>query len=87
MDDWSQDRDAPFGALVGWDHIDMGERVMVKLQSTHSRLDPADAQLDEFRYFMTKNQAAVLAHFLFGISDRLPPPRRKRRWFHRRTRA
>jgi hypothetical protein len=80
MTDWEQDPRAPFGALVGWDHLDMGERVMVKLQSTRSRDDLDEAELDEFRYFMTKNQAAVLANYLFGISDRLPPPSRKRRW-------
>ena len=66
---------------MGWEHIDLGDRVLVKLQSTRSR-DP-DAPLDEFRYFMTKNQAAVLGNFLFGISGRLKPTERKRTWFRR----
>lgn len=68
-----------FGALVGWTHEDLGDRVMVKLQSV--RPGNSDGTADEVRYFMTKNQAAVLANFLFGISGRLPQTARKRRWF------
>ena len=87
MVDWEQDARAPFGALVGWGHLDMGDRVMIKLQSTRSRDELDERRLDEFRYFMTKNQAAVLANYLFGISDRLPPPRRKRHWFFGKARS
>jgi hypothetical protein len=76
-----QDDEAPFGVLVGWEHIDLGDRLLVKLQSTRSR--EAGGEIDEFRYFMTKNQAAVLGNFLFGISGRIKPPQRKRTWFGR----
>jgi hypothetical protein len=70
-----------FGALVGWTHHDLGERVMIKLQSTR-RTDLGDGEpLDEFRYLMTKNQAAVLGQYLYSISGRLPQPAKKRRWF------
>jgi hypothetical protein len=30
---------------------------------------------------MTKNQAVVLANYLYSISDRLPQPKRKKGWF------
>jgi hypothetical protein len=66
------------GALVGWTHEDLGDRVMVCLQSKRS--ENAQGVADEVRYFMTKNQAAVLANALFAMSGRLPAPRR-RRWF------
>ena len=70
-----------FGALVGWTHENLGDRVVVRLQSTRKAgLAPEEAP-DEFRYFMTKNQAVVLANYLYSISDRLPQPRRKWRWF------
>lgn len=66
------------GALVGWTHEDLGERVMVCLQS--KRTGNAQDEVDEVRYLMTKNQAAVLANHLFALSGRLPQPKR-RRWF------
>ncbi|MGN3974980.1 hypothetical protein [Tsuneonella sp. SYSU-LHT278] len=68
-----------FGALVGWTHEDFGDRVMVKVQS--KRPGSSGTRVDEVRYFMTKNQAAVLANYLFSISGRLPQPAKKRRWF------
>lgn len=66
------------GALVGWTHEDLGDRVMVCLQS--KRNVSSEGEADEVRYLMTKNQAAVLANALFAISGRLPAPKR-RRWF------
>ncbi|WP_126176844.1 hypothetical protein [Tsuneonella rigui] len=72
---------ADFGALVGWDHQDLGDRVMVRLQSTQHADLGSDSTLDEFRYFMTKNQAVVLANYLYSISERLPQAKRKRGWF------
>jgi hypothetical protein len=71
-----------FGALVGWTHQDLGERLMIRLQSTRQP-GPAAADLpvDEFHYVLTKNQAVVLAQYLYSISGRLPRPARKRRWF------
>ncbi len=73
------DRVENFGALVGWTHDDLGDRVMVCLQS--KRPGQTDADADETRYLMTKNQAAVLANHLFVISGRLPQPKRRWRWF------
>jgi hypothetical protein len=71
-----------FGALVGWSHQDLGDRVMVRLQSARTAAQGPGAPIDEFRYFMTKSQAAVLANYLFGISERLPQAKRRRwRWF------
>ena len=72
---------AVLGALVGWDHQELGDRVMVRLQSMHTPGLEADKQLDQFRYFMTKNQAVVLANFLHSISDRLPQAKRRKGWF------
>ncbi|MFA9200479.1 MAG: hypothetical protein ACEQR8_04715 [Cypionkella sp.] len=69
-----------FGALVGWTHQDLGERVMIKLQSARQHLAEGDAP-EEFHYLMTKNQAAVLGQYLFALSGRLPAPAKKRRWF------
>ena len=71
-----------FGALVGWSHQDLGDRLMVRLQSARSPVQGRDTPLDEFRYFMTKNQAVVLANYLYTLSGRLPQAKRRRwRWF------
>ena len=70
-----------YGALVGWTHQDLGDRLIVRLQSKLRPTAPADAPVDEFHYIMTKNQAAVLANYLFGISERLPQHKRRFRWF------
>ena len=80
MDHEQMQRVEGFGALVGWTHQDLGEKVMLRLQSTH-RAAAEGAEVDEFRYLMTKNQAAVLANYLFGISGKLPQPKRRLRWF------
>lgn len=70
-----------FGALVGWTHQDLGERLMIRLQSTRRQGPETELPVDEFHYVMTKNQAVVLAQYLYSISGRLPQPGRKRRWF------
>ena len=70
-----------FGALVGWTHENLGDRIMLKLQSTREPGLAKGKPVDEFRYFMTKNQAVVLANYLYSISDRLPQAKRKKGWF------
>jgi len=81
MDDYGKGPPDQFGALVGWAHENLGDRVMVMLQSTRRSGLGAGDPVDEFRYFMTKNQAVVLANYLYGISGRLPPTKRRSRWF------
>ena len=49
---------ADFGALVGWDHQDLGDRVMVRLQSTQTPGLEAGKQLDES---VVESLASVLA--------------------------
>ncbi|ANY19307.1 hypothetical protein A6F68_00778 [Tsuneonella dongtanensis] len=70
-----------FGALVGWKHQDLGDRVVVCMQSKHSSGGAPSDPVDEFHYIMTKNQAAVLANYLFTLSGRLPQAKRRFRWF------
>ncbi len=70
-----------FGALVGWTHQDLGDRLVIRLQSKHRSGQGSDEPVDVFHYIMTKSQAAVLANYLFGISDRLPQQKRRLRWF------
>ena len=70
-----------YGALADWTHQDLGDRVVVCLQSKGPPSPDSEAPLDEFHYMMTKNQAAVLANYLFGLSGRLPQQKPRFRWF------
>lgn len=70
-----------FGALVGWTHQDLGDKVLLRMQSKHAADAEQSDPVDEFHYIMTKNQAAVLANYLFTISGRLPQAKRRFRWF------
>jgi len=72
------------GALVGWGHHDMGNRVMLKLQSFHSLEDKEqDGEPDQFRFIMSKQQAAVLGNYLMEISGQTAATQGQRSLFRR----
>lgn len=73
-----------FGALVGWDHHDAGERIMLRLESVRSSEAAQTHDPDLLRLLMTKQQAAILGQYLVRISGQAPVVQRKRRWFRRR---
>ncbi|MDX8356133.1 hypothetical protein [Sphingopyxis terrae] len=72
-----------FGALVGWDHHDAGDRIMLRLESVQSPEAAKAHDPDLFRILMTKQQAAILGQYLLRISGQPPVVRRKRGWFRR----
>jgi hypothetical protein len=69
------------GALVGWHHQDLGDRVLLALQTRKKAGDPEN--FDVTRVLMTKNQAAVLGNYLFRIAGETPPSSEERGWFRR----
>ena len=69
------------GVLVGWAHHDLGQKLIVKLQ-TLKRADRSE-EIDLLTVVLTKSQAAVLGNFLFDISGHSQPVRRERSWFRR----
>ncbi len=73
-----------YGVLVGWSHHPIGARLDLKLQCVQSTRDLAQDEFDAHHFVMTREQAAVLANYLFRIADATPPPPRKgrlARWF------
>jgi len=72
-----------FGALVGWDSDDLGDRVVLKMQSVRAHHRRSEGEVARFDYFLTKNQAVVLGHYLFAIAGQTPPQSRKRNWLTR----
>lgn len=73
-----------FGALVGWDHHDAGDRIMLRLESVQSSNAAKQHDPDLLRLLMTKQQAAILGQYLVRISGQSPLVPRKRGWFRRR---
>ena len=71
------------GMLVGWTHQDLGDKVLLCIESVRS-VSAAEAHApDILRVLLTKNQAAVLGNFLTTISGRTAPKPRKRGLFGR----
>lgn len=63
------------GALVGWTHQDLGDRLMLKIETVASLKAAEDHAPDLLRVMMTRNQAAILGRYLVNQSG-LPQPER-----------
>jgi hypothetical protein len=63
------------GVLVGWGAQDWGSRLVLDIETVADAKDKASPTV--YHLFMTKNQAAVLANYLFEASGRLPPTGRR----------
>lgn len=77
------DRDT-YGVLVGWKHSEMGERLDLQLQTKNAAGHLARGEVETFHIVLTRQQAAVLAHYLTQVSGSAPPTRRRgllARWF------
>lgn len=72
---------ADIGVLVGWSHQDWGDKLVLDLETVEEVKGTVTP--DVFHVFMTKNQAAVLANYLFEASGRLPPDGGQRSVFKR----
>lgn len=57
--------------------------MILKLESIRSALPRSDDNVHLFRYFLTRNQAAVLANYLYEISGLTPARPRRRGWLSR----
>ncbi|MCK9541695.1 MAG: hypothetical protein M0R03_06665 [Novosphingobium sp.] len=71
-----------FGALVGWTGERLGDKVVLKMESVRSAPIGSDSKVDNFQYFLTRSQAAVLANYLYEVAGQTPPRyhSRKRSW-------
>lgn len=71
------------GALVGWSHQDLGDRLLLRIETVRTLAAAHDHEPDMLRIFLTKQQAGVLASYLFDLSG-LSAPRRGERGLLRR---
>ena len=63
------------GALVGWAHLDLGDKLMVNIQTVATADAAKDEAPDVLRVMMTRNQAAILGSYLVGHSGLQPAQR------------
>ena len=56
------------GALVGWTHQDLGDRLMLTIETVASTQAAHEHAPDVLRIMMTRNQAAILGRYLVGRS-------------------
>jgi hypothetical protein len=73
-----------YGVLVGWSHHAFQDKLDVRLQVVQSTRKLERDEIDAHHVVMTREQAAVLANYLFKVSGHTPPGPRKgllARWF------
>jgi hypothetical protein len=67
-----------YGVLVGWTHIGLNDRLILKIESTCVSQDGKPDDIHENHFMMTQNQAMLLANSLLNMSNMSPPVRRKK---------
>lgn len=73
-----------FGVLVGWKHHEFGGKLDLSLQTKLASGHLAKGEVETFHIVMTRQQATVLANYLFKVTGQTRPEPRKgriRRWF------
>ena len=73
----SKGEEDDFGMLLGWRADPAGKKIALLMQST-SKVVESDNDVREYRYFLTKQQAVQLGHYLFGVAGETPHAPRKR---------
>gem|GEM_PF-644241 len=73
----SMTKDERIGVLVGWSSRDLGPNVMLELQTFERDSWDAGEEPDTSRFFLTRNQATLLANHLLQVSGAQRPPRRR----------
>lgn len=63
------------GALVGWKANPLGSRIMLNLQTMH-RGESSDREMRERAVLLDRNQAVLLANYLYEITGESKPHRR-----------
>jgi hypothetical protein len=63
------------GALVGWKMDDLGKRMVLHMQTMH-RTESADKEVRERAVMLDRNQAVLLANYLYEMTGQSKPKRR-----------
>lgn len=63
------------GALVGWKLDDLGKRMVLHMQTMH-RTENEEKEVRERAVLLDRNQAVLLANYLFEMTGQSKPKRR-----------
>lgn len=63
------------GALVGWKMNDLGKRMVLHMQTMH-RTETEDNEVRERAIMLDRNQAVLLANYLYEMTGQSKPRRR-----------
>lgn len=70
------------GALVGWSAQNLGNKLVLRIQSISQAPASEKGEVHSFLYVLDRNQAVQLGNYLFEITGQTAP-RRKRNWLDR----
>ena len=72
-----------YGILVGWSHHEAAGKFDLRLETAQSTGRLVQGDVETLHVIMTRQQATVLANYLFQITAQTPPRRRGflARWF------
>lgn len=71
-----------YGALVGWTSEDFGKHMVLRMQSVTKGTPHTQDDIDSFFFMVNKNDALLLANYLYSISGQTAP-KKKRGWLGR----
>ncbi|MFN2099691.1 hypothetical protein [Altererythrobacter sp. MF3-039] len=66
------------GALVGWTGQDLGQRVVLTMQSVTKPPPHGADDVHDFLFMMDRKQAVQLGYYLFQLTGEAAPTRHKR---------
>ena len=69
--------DEGYGVLVGWSHHGFNGRLDLCLQRVGSLAEAERDDVQQQHFYMTENQALLLANYLLGVLDKKPANRSK----------
>ena len=64
------------GALVGWKANSLGSRIVLNVQTMHPGEEGEDKEMRERAILVDRNQAVLLANYLYEITGQSRPRRR-----------
>ena len=85
LSDMTLPEDDGYGALVGWTSEDLGERLVLRMQSVAKPPPHSAEDVRSFHFLMDKQQAVQLGNYLFRVTGETAPQKPKRSWFVRLT--
>lgn len=69
--------DDQYGVLIGWSHHGFNGRLDLCLQRVGTQEAVRHNAVEQQHFYMTENQAMLLANYLLGVLAKKPTPQRR----------